>query len=65
MAGNRWHAEEDEGGFIRTLYKVVGQLKKTHKEQRLPELAKSGKLIPPLGLKGQQMEEGLPELNKI
>lgn len=33
MAGNRWHAKEDERGFIRTFYKVVGQVKKTHKDK--------------------------------
>lgn len=50
-------------GQGRTLYKVVGQLKKTHKEQRpqrFKKKKKCGKLIPP-----QQMEEGWPELNKI
>ena len=26
MAGNRWHAEEDERGFIRTFYKVLYKL---------------------------------------
>lgn len=31
MAGNRWHAEEDERGFIRTFYKVL--IKKTHKDK--------------------------------